>query len=128
MPTMEKNPDYAARYRNRAILKVLLEDLLTKYDLDAFVYPVRSGPLPAAGTWPISPGISGQSISDYCGLPAITVPAGFLKDGTPQGIEFMAACFEDAKLLQVAYGYEQISRHRKLPATTPALPGEHLEF
>lgn len=128
MPPMEKNPDYAGRYRNRAILKSLLEGLLAKYDLDAFVYPVRSGPLPAAGTWPIPPGISGQSVSDYCGLPAITVPAGFLKDGAPQGIEFMAAAFEDAKLLQIAYGYEQATHHRKLPATTPALPGEHVEF
>jgi len=128
MPPMEKNPDYAGRYRNRAVLKAMLESLLARYDLDAFVYPVRSGPLPAAGTWPIAPGLSGQSVSDYCGLPAITVPAGFLKDGAPQGIEFMAAAFDDAKLLQIAYGYEQATHHRKLPATTPALPGEHLEF
>ncbi|HEY0947759.1 MAG TPA: amidase family protein [Opitutaceae bacterium] len=128
VPPMEQNADYAAKYRNRAILKKLLEDLLVRYDLDAFVYPVRSGPLPAAGTWPLPPGISGQSVSDYCGLPAITVPAGFFQDGTPQGIEFMAAAFEDAKLLQVAYGYEQISHHRRLPTTTPALPGERFDY
>jgi amidase len=125
---MEKSAEYAGKYRNRAILKKLLEDLLAKYDLDAFVYPVRSGALPAAGTWPLPPGISGQSISDYCGLPAITVPAGFFPDGTPQGIEFMTAAFEDAKLLSVAYGYEQLSHHRKLPATTPPLPGETIAY
>lgn len=124
VPPMEQSAEYAAKYRNRAVLKKLLEDLLAKYDLDAFVYPVRSGPLPAAGTWPLAPGISGQSISDYCGLPAITVPAGFFPDGTPQGIEFMSAAFTDGDLLCLAYGYEQISRHRKLPATTPPLPGE----
>ena len=101
---MEQSAEYAGKYRNRAILKKTLEDLLAKFDLDAFVYPVRSGPLPKAGTWPIPPGQSGQSVSDYCGLPAITVPAGFTPDGTPEGIEFMAAAFEVAKLLQVAYG------------------------
>lgn len=121
---MEQSAEYAAKYRNRAVLKKRLEDLLAQYDLDAFVYPVRSGPLPAAGTWPLAPGLSGQSVSDYCGLPAITVPAGFFKDGTPQGIEFMSAAFTDAQLLAIAYGYEQRSKHRRLPATTPPLPGE----
>lgn len=128
MPDLEDNPEYAARYRNRAVLKNLLEGLIELYDLDALVYPVRSGPLPAAGTWPMARGVSGQSISDYCGLPAITVPAGFTKDGTPNGIEFLGASFEDAKLLQVAYGYEQAAPHLKLPETTPALPGETFEY
>ena len=125
---MEQSAEYAGKYRNRAILKKALEDLLAKFDLDAFVYPVRSGPLPVAGTWPMVPGVSGQSVSDYCGLPAITVPAGFTPDGTPEGIEFMAAAFEDAKLLQIAYGFEQLSPQRKLPATTPALPGEKFDY
>jgi amidase len=125
---MEQSAEYAAKYRNRAILKKLLEELLARYDLDAFVYPVRSGPLPKAGTWPLPPGVSGQSVSDYCGLPAITVPAGFLPDGSPQGIEFMSAAFTDEVLLQVAHGYEQITKHRKLPASTPALPGEKFSY
>jgi Asp-tRNA(Asn)/Glu-tRNA(Gln) amidotransferase A subunit family amidase len=125
---MEQSAEYAGKYRNRAILKKALEDLIAKFDLDAFVYPVRSGPLPAAGTWPLSPGVSGQSVSDYCGLPAITVPAGFTPDGTPEGVEFMAAAFEDAKLLQIAYGYEQTTHLRKLPAATPPLPGEKFDY
>jgi amidase len=125
---MEQSAEYAGKYRNRAMLKKTLEELIAKFDLDAFVYPVRSGALPAAGTWPLPPGVSGQSVSDYCGLPSITVPAGFTSDGTPQGIEFMTAAFEDAKLLQVAYGYEQLSKLRKLPSLTPPLPGEKFDY
>lgn len=125
---MELNPEYAGKYRNRAALKKLLEDLLVKYDLDAFVYPVRSGPLPAAGTWPMTPGVSGQSVSDYCGLPAITVPAGFTSDGTPEGLEIMGAAFADATVLQIAYGYEQATKLRKLPELTPPLPGETIAY
>ncbi len=128
MIPLELNAEYAGKYRNRAILKDLLEDLMTRFDLDALVYPVRSGPLPKAGTWPLPPGVSGQSISDYCGLPAITVPAGFTADGTPNGIEFLGAAFEDAKILQIAYGYEQAAPHRKLPKSTPALPGETITY
>lgn len=127
-PALDDSPAYVAKYRNRAALKKLLEDLLARYDLDAFVYPVRSGPLPAAGTWPIPTGASGQSVSDYCGLPAITVPAGFTPDGTPHGLEIMGAAFADVTVLQIAYGYEQLSHHRTLPASTPPLPGETIEY
>jgi Asp-tRNA(Asn)/Glu-tRNA(Gln) amidotransferase A subunit family amidase len=127
-PALEFNPDYSAKYRNRAALKKLLEDLLVRYDLDAFVYPVRSGPLPAAGTWPLPPGASGQSVSDYCGLPAITVPAGFTADGTPNGLEIMGAAFDDVTVLQIAYGYEQATKHRRLPDLTPALAGETISY
>lgn len=128
MPPLEENPEYAARYRNRAALKALLEGLMDRFDLDVLAYPVRSGPLPAAGTWPLPPGASGQSISDYCGLPAITVPAGFTADGTPNGIEFLGRAYADATVLQVAYGYEQATRHRRLPSTTPPLPGETITW
>lgn len=127
-PSLDANPEYVAKYRNRAALKKLLEDLLVRYDLDAFVYPVRSGPLPAAGTWPMPPGVSGQSVSDYCGLPSITVPAGFTPDGTPNGIEFMGTAFADLTILQIAYAYEQLSPHRQLPTLTPPLPGETIEY
>ncbi len=125
---MDLNAEYAGKYRNRAALKKVLEDLLVKFDLDAFVYPVRSGPLPAAGTWPLPPGVSGQSVSDYCGLPAITVPAGFTPDGTPNGLEIMGAAFADATVLQIAFGYEQATKLRKLPALTPPLPGETINY
>ncbi len=127
-PALEFNSEYAGKYRNRAALKKILEELLVRYDLDAFVYPVRSGPLPAAGTWPLPPGVSGQSVSDYCGLPSITVPAGFTKDGTPNGLEIMGTAFDDVTVLQIAYGYEQLTKHRKLPALTPALPGETITY
>ena len=128
MGPLELDAEYAGKYRNRAALKKLLEDVMERYDLDAFVYPVRSGPLPKAGTWPMPPGVSGQSVSDYCGLPSITVPSGFTADGTPNGIEFMGAAFDDATVLQIAYGYEQLSKLRKLPTLTPALPGETITF
>jgi hypothetical protein len=32
------------------------------------------------------------------------------------------------RLLQVAFGYEQVSRRRKAPASTPALAGETFNY
>ena len=57
-------------------------------------------------------------------VPAITVPAGFTTDNLPTGITFMGRPYEDGTMIKLAYGYEQATRHRKLPKTTPPLAGE----
>jgi amidase len=123
---LDTNADYLARYRQRDPLRLLLESLMDKYALDVLVYPMRSGPLSPAGTWPLT--TAGQNLSDFCGLPAITVPAGFTADGLPTGIEFLGRAWSEVSLLRIAYGYEQSSPHRKLPSVTPALPGESFNY
>jgi Asp-tRNA(Asn)/Glu-tRNA(Gln) amidotransferase A subunit family amidase len=52
-------------------------------------------------------------------VPSIVVPAGFTQADLPAGITFLGRPFDDAKMIQLAYSYEQISRHRRAPATTP---------
>jgi Asp-tRNA(Asn)/Glu-tRNA(Gln) amidotransferase A subunit family amidase len=65
---------------------------------------------------------SNRTLAAVIAFPAISVPAGFTPDGIPVGLEFMARPFDDAKLLQYAYAYEQATRHRKPPSTTPRVP------
>lgn len=125
-PSLDSNAEYIARYKQREPLKKLLEGIMEKYALDVLVYPMRSGPLAAAGAWPVTG--AGQNTSDFCGLPAITVPAGFTKDGMPTGLEFMARAWDEVTLLRAAQGYEQARPHRKLPKTTPALAGESFSY
>ena len=57
-------------------------------------------------------------------MPAISVPAGFTTDDLPAGIDFYGRPYSDAALIRLAYAYEQATRHRRAPATTPALPAE----
>jgi amidase len=63
-------------------------------------------------------------LSPALAFPALTVPAGFTTDGLPVGIEFMGRPFAEPTLLKLGYAYEQGTRNRKPPASTPALPGE----
>jgi amidase len=49
------------------------------------------------------------------------VPAGFTADGLPIGLELMGREFDEALLLKLAYAYEQATRNRRPPATTPPL-------
>ncbi len=45
--------------------------------------------------------------ANLAGLPGISVPCGFSSSGLPIGLQLMAPAFEDARLLQAAYAYEQ---------------------
>ena len=51
------------------------------------------------------------------GLPAISIPCGFTSDGLPVGLQIVSRAWADAKVLNVAYAYEQATEwHRRRPA------------
>ena len=52
-------------------------------------------------------------------VPSIVVPAGFTSDGLPAGITFLGRGYDDARMIRYAYAYEQATRHRKPPVSTP---------
>jgi Asp-tRNA(Asn)/Glu-tRNA(Gln) amidotransferase A subunit family amidase len=52
-------------------------------------------------------------------VPSIVVPAGFTRDNLPAGITFLGRPYSDARMIQLAYAYEQASNHRRPPATLP---------
>ncbi|MBU9673835.1 amidase [Planococcus sp. CP5-4] len=49
------------------------------------------------------------------GYPSITVPAGYTKDGHPVGVTFSAQAFSEARLIELAYSYEQATQKRIAP-------------
>jgi len=51
--------------------------------------------------------------ANLAGIPGISVPCGYTKDGLPVGVQFMASHFEEGKLLQVAAAYEKHSDREK---------------
>ena len=55
-------------------------------------------------------------------VPAIVVPAGFTVDDLPAGITFMGRPYDEGTMIKFAYAYEQATRHRRSPPTTPSLP------
>jgi amidase len=51
----------------------------------------------------------------------ITVPSGFTEGGLPAGLTFLGPAYTEPTLLKLAYAYEQATRHRVPPKTTPPL-------
>jgi amidase len=55
-----------------------------------------------------------SSLAAISGYPAITVPMGFVDD-LPVGITFFGRAWTEPLLLEIAYSYEQGTKHRKAP-------------
>jgi len=135
-PPLDEDPGFMRRYRGRKAIRDLTESLLARYDLDAFVIQYGSTPplaktvsgsaAPAGGR--DSRQLRGGGLVSSTGLPGVVVPAGYTKDNLPVGIEFIGKSFDDLRLLQVAYGYEQATKKRKSPQITPPLPGERFDY
>jgi amidase len=103
------------------ILKVMADNRL-----DAIVYR----------TMERSPGLIRSATQSYGGdggggtptlntflvyVPAITVPSGFTPEHIPTGVTFLGRPYDDAKMITLAYAYEQATHHRVPPPTTPPL-------
>jgi Asp-tRNA(Asn)/Glu-tRNA(Gln) amidotransferase A subunit family amidase len=47
---------------------------------------------------------------------------GYTRGTLPAGMTFFGRAWSEATLIKLAYGYEQATKHRRLPASTPAIP------
>ena len=104
----------------------LIHDTMDRFALDAIALPYRTNP-PERLDGPRPPE-STNNLTSHTGLPSVIVPGGYTRENLPIGIQIFGKHNTDLKVLQIAYGYEQASKRRKTPATTPPLPGERFEY
>ena len=77
---------------------------------------------------------SGAATPAKAGYPSITVPGGFVAQPVPpppadptakpfpSGVTFSGRAFSEPRLIGLAYAFEQATRHRVPPESTPPLP------
>jgi amidase len=101
-----------------AMLKAAREEgidkLMTENKLDALMAPTGA---PAWKTDLVDGDhfLGGSSsLAAIAGYPAITVPMGFV-DELPVGVSFFGRAWSEPLLLEIAYAYEQGTRHRRAP-------------
>jgi amidase len=114
-PACRAEEEYRARVR-AAVLKTM--DSLR---LDAFVYPTWSNPPRLIGDLNTPHGDNSQFFSPTTGWPAINVPMGYTRGLLPAGLTIFGRAWSEAILFKFAYAYEQATRHRRPPPTTPPL-------
>jgi Asp-tRNA(Asn)/Glu-tRNA(Gln) amidotransferase A subunit family amidase len=107
-----------------------MNELVTKYQLDALVVPFNTVPPPLlVGGAGEGGGVgASHSLVSNSQLPGIIMPTGYTKQGLPIALQFTGKDFDDLNLLRVAAGYEAASHRRITPPTTPALNVEKFEY
>jgi amidase len=112
--------DYRKRLEARELLRRAVVEVMDANRLDALVYPTvrRIAPVIGGNQLGSNAGLSAQS-----GCPAISVPAGAVEGGFPVGVELLGRPFSEPVLLALAFAYEQATRRRRPPASTPRLEG-----
>ena len=108
---------YQKALEQREDFQKRVEAMMDELGIDVIAYPTFKSPPPLIGTEYRE--FNNGALSAVSGLPAISVPAGFTEDGLPVGIEFAARLYEEETLIQLAYAFEQLTKHRTLPPTTP---------
>lgn len=101
---------------NRAYIKTIM----AQYKLDALVLMTNTQ---GFATYENKTFKAGLLISSNAGIPSITFPIAYAENGLPIGIELIAEQYQEAKLLAMAYAYEQtvLRMPPKLPQSQPLL-------
>ncbi len=120
--TPETNEQCVRGREKEAEFRAALRAAMEAYDVDALIYPSWSNPPRLVGDMTTPHGDNSQYPAPPTGFPALTVPMGFVMDGTlPAGLQLLGDAWSEPLLIRIAYTYEQATRHRRPPPTTPPL-------
>lgn len=119
-PTAEQHRAY---FRARETLMINMLKVMADHRLDAIVHKgvehqptlIKDGVNPPYVDQKGAPHIN----TFLMFVPSIVVPAGFTRANLPAGITFLGRPYDDARMIQLAYAYEQASNHRRPPTTVP---------
>jgi len=113
------DPRCAATDSTRARLRAAVLRRFDEQHLDALIFPTWSNPPRLIGDLNSPHGDNSQDLSPHTGFPALTVPMGYVRGSLPVGLQILGRAWDEGTLIGIAYAYEQATRHRRPPPTTP---------
>jgi len=123
------DPDYWASVAAQEALRRDVLRVHAEHDLDAVAFPdVPVLPPTEAhlreGTYTSLDFPTNTLIGSQSGCPAVSVPGGFTDGSIPVGLELLGVPYDDHRLIELAYAYEQAADPRVPPASAPPLDAE----
>jgi amidase len=127
--SLDLDDGYRIRLQKRSELQQRIMKIMADDRLDAIVFPHQQRLVVAVGETQVE---RNGALGAVTGFPSIVVPAGFspvtptASLGVPVGLEILGRPWGESVLIEIAYGFEQATRHRHPPSSTPPLSANHL--
>ena len=117
------SPRYLEKMYNKIGVRTHVLKIMADLNLDAMVYPHQQQLVCKIGA---NQQQRNGVLCSSTGFPSIAVPAGFAPDenapiGVPVGMEIIGRPWSEAKLIEIAYAFEQHSHFRRPPVSAPDL-------
>jgi amidase len=115
---------YRLRLQKRSELQQRVMKIMADERLDAIMFPHQKRLVVPIGETQVE---RNGALGSVTGFPSIVVPGGFSSPtptatlGVPVGIEFLGRPWSEKLLIEIGYGYEQATKHRRPPPTIPPL-------
>jgi Asp-tRNA(Asn)/Glu-tRNA(Gln) amidotransferase A subunit family amidase len=120
---------------NAQLLQAGIRRVLQDQRLDALIYPTWNNPPRRIGDLASPHGNNSARLSPPTGFPAITVPMGSVpapvpapgpraarsSEALPVGLQIFGDAWSEPVLIEIAFAYEQLTRHRRAPLLFPEL-------
>src|ERR1700730_14095580 len=122
--SLELDDGYRLRLQKRSELQQRVMKIMADDRLDAIVFPHQKRLVVPVGATQVE---RNGALGSVTGFPSIVVPGGFSSPtptarlGVPVGIEFLGRPWSEKLLVEIGYGYEQATKHRRPPPTIPPL-------
>lgn len=122
---LKENVEFSVSYYNQRELQQYILSQMERDDLDMVMYPGNQDVPTPDYSEDIDWGPANLQLSPILDWPSIVMPVGFREDsGVPIGMEFLAPKFEESKLIEAAYAFEQLTEAREPPADFGPVEGE----
>ena len=121
-----KASDYIRAWRELQLIRRTVDDVFQSVDL--LITPTRRRTprtvdaeiKRASSEKPLPPDPENTRPFNAYGLPAISIPCGFSKDGLPIGLQISGPHFAEVNVLALAHAYEQATEwHKRVPPLNP---------
>jgi amidase len=122
--SLDMDDGYRQRLQKRSELQQRVVQIMADNRLDAIVFPHQKRLVVPIGETQVE---RNGALGSVTGFPSIVVPGGFSSPtptaplGVPVGIEFLGRPWSEKLLIEIAYSYEQATKHRRPPRSAPAL-------
>ena len=119
--TPAEHENWASYWEATRTLQAAVVAAMDSLDVDVLVYPTYNYPPRLIGDENTTYGANSGTLSPPTGFPAFNVPMGYSFGTLPAGLQLLGRPFDEPTLIRISYSYEQATRHRRPPPSTPPL-------